>query len=85
MTWTGMATDEGACTPELIDLMIRLDRAIKARKTMISEQYDIVILDEINVTIWFDLLSVKQVLKFLDECPENVEIILPDRLAYARR
>ncbi len=28
MTWTGMATDKDACTPELIDLMIRLDRGL---------------------------------------------------------
>ena len=53
----------------------------KARKAMLSGQYDIVVLDEINVAIWFDLLSVKQVLKFLDERPENVEIILTGRNA----
>jgi len=54
---------------------------IKARDAMLSGQYDIVILDEINVTIWFDLLTVKQVLDFLDKRPESVEIILTGRNA----
>ena len=54
---------------------------IKARDAMLSGQYDIVILDEINVTIWFGLLTVKQVLEFLDKRPESVEIILTGRNA----
>lgn len=54
---------------------------IKARNAMLSEQYDLVILDEINVTIWFGLLTVKQVIKFLDQRPERVELILTGRNA----
>lgn len=54
---------------------------IKARNAMLSGQYDIVILDEINVTIWFGLLTVKQVLEFLDQRPESVELILTGRNA----
>ena len=54
---------------------------IKARNAMLSGQYDLVVLDEINVTIWFGLLTVKQVLKFLDQRPESVEIILTGRNA----
>jgi cob(I)alamin adenosyltransferase len=54
---------------------------IKARDAMLSGQYDMVILDEINVTVWFGLLTVKQVLEFLDQRPESVEIILTGRNA----
>ena len=54
---------------------------IKARNAMLSEQYDLVVLDEINVTIWFGLLAAKQVLAFLDQRPESVEIILTGRNA----
>jgi cob(I)alamin adenosyltransferase len=54
---------------------------IKARDAMLSGQYDMVILDEINVTIWFGLLTVKQVLEFLDQRPQSVEIILTGRYA----
>ena len=53
----------------------------KARNAMLSGQYDIVILDEINVTVWFGLLTVEQVLEFLDKRPESVELILTGRNA----
>jgi cob(I)alamin adenosyltransferase len=54
---------------------------IKARDAILSGKYDMVILDEINVTIWFGLLTVKQVLKLLDQRPQSVEIILTGRYA----
>ena len=54
---------------------------IKARDAMLSGQYDLVVLDEINVTIWFGLLTVKQILEFLDQRPESVELILTGRNA----
>ena len=54
---------------------------VVALDAMLSGQYDIVVLDEINVAIWFDLLSVKQVMDFLDKRPKNVEVILTGRRA----
>lgn len=53
----------------------------RAREAMLSDQYDVVVLDEINVTIWFGLLTVEEVLTFLDERPEHVEVILTGRRA----
>jgi len=44
-------------------------------------QYDVVVLDEVNVAIWFGLLTVEEVLAFLDERPERVEVILTGRRA----
>jgi len=51
----------------------------QARKAMHSHQYDIIILDEINVAIWFDLITVEDVLELLNERPENIEFILTGR------
>jgi cob(I)alamin adenosyltransferase len=53
----------------------------RAREAMLSGEYDIIVLDEVNVTIWFGLLDVEQVLAFLDEKPERVEVILTGRRA----
>lgn len=53
----------------------------RAREALFSGEYDIVVLDEVNVTIWFGLLSVDEVLAFLDEKPERVEVILTGRRA----
>ena len=52
-----------------------------ARAAMLSGEYDIVVLDEVNVAIWFGLLAVEEVLAFLDEKPERVEVILTGRRA----
>ena len=53
----------------------------RAREAMLSGQYHIVILDEVNVTVWFGLLTAKEVLAFLDERPTCVEVILTGRRA----
>jgi cob(I)alamin adenosyltransferase len=53
----------------------------RAREAMRSGQYDIVVLDEVNVTIWFGLLAVGEVLALLDQRPEHVEMILTGRRA----
>ena len=53
----------------------------RARRAMLSNQYDIVVLDEINVAIWFDLISTQEVLEFLNHRPENVEVVLTGRRA----
>ena len=37
----------------------------RAQEAMLSGEYDIVVLDEINVAVWFGLLSVKDVLSLL--------------------
>ena len=53
----------------------------QARKAMHSHQYDIIILDEINVAVWFDLITTEDVIKLLNERPKNVEFILTGRRA----
>jgi cob(I)alamin adenosyltransferase len=53
----------------------------RAREAMLSGEYDVVVLDEINVTVWFGLLDVAEVLAFLDERPERVEVVLTGRRA----
>jgi cob(I)alamin adenosyltransferase len=53
----------------------------QARKAMHSHQYDIIILDEINVAVWFDLITAEEVLELLNERPKSVEFILTGRRA----
>lgn len=62
-----------------------IDRArqglLKILGAMHSGQYDILILDEINVAVWFGLLPVADVLSVLARRPENIEIVLTGRNA----
>jgi cob(I)alamin adenosyltransferase len=53
----------------------------KCRRAMLSGRYAIIILDEINVSLHFRLLSVKAVLELLDQKPAGVEVILTGRYA----
>lgn len=53
----------------------------RAREAMLSDQYDLLVLDEVNVAIWFGLLAVEEVLAFLDQRPNHVEVILTGRRA----
>jgi len=66
-------------TPEHIAQARRgLERAQEALR---SGQYDIVVLDEVNVAIWFGLLTVAEVLTLLEQRPAHVEVILTGRHA----
>jgi cob(I)alamin adenosyltransferase len=53
----------------------------RAREAMLSGKYDIVVLDEVNVSIWFGLLETEDVLALLDQKPEHVEVVLTGRRA----
>lgn len=53
----------------------------RAREAMLSGDYDLVVLDEVNVSIWFGVLETEDVLALLDEKPERVEVVLTGRRA----
>jgi cob(I)alamin adenosyltransferase len=55
----------------------------RALEAMSSGRYDLVVLDEVNVAVWFDLLDTEEVLAFIDRRPEHVELILTGRYAPA--
>jgi cob(I)alamin adenosyltransferase len=54
---------------------------VKARKAMLSGKYDIVVLDEINTAHFFQLITVGEMLEFVTEKPEGVELIFTGRYA----
>jgi cob(I)alamin adenosyltransferase len=53
----------------------------RARAAMLSGRYRIIVLDEVLVAIFFKLLSEADVRAFLDEKPDDIEIILTGRRA----
>ncbi len=62
---------------------IRLARAAlaKAEEALADESVDILILDEINNAVWFELLDVDDVLALLAKRPAEMEIIMTGRNA----
>lgn len=53
----------------------------KITEVIISGKYDIVILDEINVAIYYKLVEASQVIDIIKNRPVNVEIVLTGRYA----
>ncbi len=51
----------------------------QAEEAMLSGAYDLVILDEILVSIYFHLFSTKQILEFVRKRPTDVELVLTGR------
>ena len=46
-----------------------------------SGNYNVVILDEINIALWLKLITIEEVIKLLTNKPEHVEIIVTGRHA----
>jgi len=55
-----------------------------ARDEVMSGKYDMVVLDEINVAVFFNLIKIEDVLKLIDEKPRKLELILTGRRADAQ-
>jgi len=52
-----------------------------AREAMLSGKYDMVVLDEVNVAVYFKLIPLDDVVKLIEEKPPEVELILTGRYA----
>ncbi|HDZ17873.1 MAG TPA: cob(I)yrinic acid a,c-diamide adenosyltransferase [archaeon] len=69
-------------TKDLIEIPREIDleegkKAIEfAKEIIISDEYDIVILDEVGVAIEMGVIEVEEVMKLLEIKPEKVELIL---------
>jgi cob(I)alamin adenosyltransferase len=67
--------------PDPIDIRLAQDGFALARKAIADEEYDIIILDDINVAIDYGLIPLSDLLHLLDTKPETVELILTGRNA----
>ena len=55
-----------------------------ARRAMLSGSYDLVVLDEVNLAVAWNLLELDEVVRLIEEKPEGVELILTGRRADSR-
>ncbi len=76
--------DEGCITKEEVTDVHKsqakrgLDRI---SKIMAKNKYDIIIMDEICVALWFGLITEEEVIKLMQYKPDNIELILTGRKA----
>jgi len=67
--------------PDQIDIDLARNGFEHAKKIINAGKHDLVILDEINVAIDFNLIPLKNVIKLLEGKPEKIEVILTGRYA----
>ncbi len=53
-----------------------------AREKIKSGEYDVVILDEINVAVDFKLVNLQDVLELIEDIPDRTELVLTGRYAH---
>lgn len=64
-----------------IDVKLAKEALKHAEDVIKSGEYDVVVLDEVNVAVGWGLLSVNDVLKLIKGKPSNVELVLTGRYA----
>lgn len=77
----GRETFVSKTNPDPIDIKLAQEGLALAKKAILTEEYNMVILDEINVAIDYGLIALSEVLHLLDHKPEGVELILTGRNA----
>ena len=65
--------------PDKKDVEAAQKALAQAGEKMISGKFDLIILDEVCVAIYFRLLNVSEILKLIEEKPEPTELILTGR------
>jgi cob(I)alamin adenosyltransferase len=69
-------------SPEQVDIDLALEGFAHAQEIIKSGKYDMIILDEINVAVDFNLITLEDVIKLIEEKPEKLELVLTGRYAH---
>ncbi len=68
--------------PEQIDIDLAQKGFLHAKDAIKNGKYDMVILDEINVAVDYNLISLKDVIRLIEQKPEKLELVLTGRYAH---
>ncbi|MBQ3033692.1 MAG: cob(I)yrinic acid a,c-diamide adenosyltransferase [Deferribacterales bacterium] len=68
--------------PSEEDIRMARDGLQLCRNKMLSGEYDVIIMDEINVACHIGLVPLEDVLSLMDEKPEHTELIMSGRYAH---
>ena len=67
--------------PDKVDVALAEEAFDLAKKVVESGEYDVVILDEVNVALSLNLISLEKVLELIKNKPKHVELVLTGRYA----
>lgn len=73
---TGKASEE--------DIALAKKGFERMKEVLLSGEYDLVVFDEINSTIYYEMLTPEEVIELLKQKPEKTEVILTGRNAHEK-
>ena len=68
--------------PKQIDYNLAHDGFVHAQDIINQEKFDMVILDELNVAVDFNLIKLGDVIKLINDKPKKLELVLTGRYAH---
>lgn len=68
-------------TPEEEDIRAAQEGLKEVKEIMCTGNYDVMVLDEADIAIHYDLFSVEDLLDFIRAKPEHVELVITGRMA----
>lgn len=71
-------------TPKQADIDKAREGFAEISEILINGDYDIVILDEANIAIYYNLFSCEELLKILEKRKDNIEVIITGRKAHEK-
>ena len=77
----GLPTFVNKAKPSKEDIALAKKGFARAKEVILSDKYDMVILDEINVALDYGLVPLKELLEVVKQKPQNIELILTGRYA----
>jgi len=81
---SGLPTFVEKGNPSAEDLRLARDGFQQAQRALTDGEYQMVILDEINVAVDYGLLPLQSVLDLVEACPPRIELILTGRYAHEK-
>lgn len=67
--------------PDPADVQMAKEGLGKINKAMKSGKYNIIVLDEITTAYYFNLITIDEILSFIADKPDNIELIFTGRYA----
>jgi len=77
----GRETFVNKSRPDRTDLRLARKGWAQAKRALLSQEYQVVILDEINVAVEYGLIPLKDLVALMAQKPPNVELVLTGRWA----
>jgi len=69
-------------SPEKIDRHLALCGLRRANELIAQREFQLVILDEMNIAVKFGLVPLKEVLKLMESTPKTIELVFTGRYAH---